>query len=145
MKLASLLTKLSARHPEIQQDLQEVLAHLTRQGGASHALKFIKQALRKERALRKGHIYDAIVYKDWASWERNHSAMVGITDLIELNDAVRHANALSVVDVYVYEAIEDDWEDDLIRGDLLDTVTVEIPSTASGKLTKVRPAVYRAG
>lgn len=143
MTLKKDLVELGEQKPKLRPHLREILASIQKTSKASYAGKIVRKALRGERLSSKKLVHEAVLYADWESWERNSSGMAGLTDIGPLSEILTRAEPKNVVDVYVYES-DEDWTGEPIRGDLLDTVTVEIPATSKGKLQKLRPAVYRA-
>jgi hypothetical protein len=139
--LKARLIRLGKTKPELRPHLKPVIASLasTRTAAAaSYAAKIVRQALRKERASGKKYLHEAIVYKDWDSWKRNMSSMNGITDIEPLDEALTSASPGTVVDVFVYFSEYDEDEDEMVRGDLKQNITVEIPMTSKGKIEKTR-------
>ena len=138
------LIKLGASTPELRADIKPVLEHLTQAGrvaaAAPYAGKIVNRALRAERvSSRKKYMHEAIVYDSVESWERNSRSMNGKTDILDLDEALMSADPGNVVDVYVYFMEYDEWDDEYVRGDLFQTVTVEIPASARGKIQKDGP------
>lgn len=75
---------------------------------------------------KKKYALDAIRYRDMDHWRKNHGSMNGLTDLVDLEDAMRGAKNGEVVDIYVYELEPNEIDPDEPHRELFDTVTVTL-------------------
>jgi hypothetical protein len=101
-----------------------MLEHIDSTITEAKALKL--KGLPRKYKNKKKYALEAVLYRDQQHFDANHSKMSGLTDLVDLEDALKSAKPGMVLDVYVYELEDNEFDPDDPFRELIDTIQVKV-------------------